>query len=109
MAKKGNRIEREKRTVEAMIRIYCSHHHGPETVLCPRCRTLLEYAHARLDRCSFGDEKTTCAKCPVHCYKPSMREEVRKVMRYSGPRMIYHHPIMAVRHIRDGRRKTKKG
>jgi hypothetical protein len=33
-----------------------------------------------------------------------MRENIRKVMRYAGPRMIYHHPIMALRHLLDGRR-----
>lgn len=109
MPRRNSRMEREKKTIEAMIKIYCSHHHDSKDSPCPECQILLEYAKARLDRCKFGEEKTTCAKCPVHCYKPDMREEVRKVMHYSGPRMIYHHPVMAVRHIRDGRRKPKKG
>ena len=28
-----------------------------------------------------------------------MREKIREVMRFSGPRLIFYHPIMAVRHI----------
>lgn len=108
MSQKKPRIEREKKTVESMITIYCSHHHDTKDVPCSECQALLEYAHTRLDRCPFSGDKTTCAKCPVHCYKSEMRERVREVMRYSGPRMIYHHPILAVRHIRDGFRKAKK-
>lgn len=88
------RIEREKQTVRQMVEIYChAHHHTTE--ICESCATLLEYAHARLDHCKFGEEKTTCKKCPVHCYKPAMREEMRGVMRYAGPRMIWHgHPSL---------------
>lgn len=93
-----NRIEREKETVSRMIAIYCRNHHGGKTV-CSDCRSLEEYAHHRLDRCKFGEHKTTCKKCRIHCYKPAMREEIAKVMRYSGPRMLFHHPIAALRHL----------
>ena len=55
--------------------------------------------------CPFGEGKTTCARCPVHCYRKDMREKIRQVMRYSGPRMVYRHPVMAARHLMDGRRK----
>jgi hypothetical protein len=34
-----------------------------------------------------------------------MREKIRDVMRYSGPRMIWHHPFLAIGHIFDGLRK----
>jgi hypothetical protein len=34
-----------------------------------------------------------------------MRENIRVVMRYSGPRMIYKHPIAAVWHMIDRGRK----
>ncbi len=40
-----------------------------------------------------------CSKCPIHCYKPKMREHIREVMRYSGPRMIFYHPIIAIKHM----------
>jgi hypothetical protein len=59
----------------------------------------------RLRRCPFQEGKTTCAKCPIHCYKPTMRERVRVVMRYAGPRMMLRHPSLAMWHLFDGRRK----
>ncbi|GAB6062973.1 nitrous oxide-stimulated promoter family protein [Deferrisoma palaeochoriense] len=106
MPKERNpRMERERKTIAAMIRLYCrGHHPGPERP-CAECRELLAYALERLDRCPFQEGKTTCAHCPVHCYKPSMRERVRAVMRYSGPRMLLRHPILALLHLWDGRRK----
>ncbi len=104
MSDKRPRITRESRTVAVMIAGYCrAHHAGRE--LCRECAALRDYALDQLRRCPFGEGKTTCAKCPVHCFRPEMREKIRAVMRYSGPRMIYRHPIMAVRHIIDARRK----
>jgi hypothetical protein len=35
-----------------------------------------------------------------------MREQVRAVMRYAGPRMVKEHPLLAAAHLTDGRRKT---
>ena len=92
------RIEEEKRTVEKMIRLYCRKREGNKE-LCTSCMQLLEYAHKRLLRCKFGNGKSTCQKCPVHCYKPLMREKMREVMRWAGPRMILYHPVDAVKHI----------
>jgi hypothetical protein len=74
--------------------------------LCSDCAALVEYAHRRLDRCPFQEKKTTCANCPVHCYKPEMRDKVRRVMRYAGPRMAYQHPLLALFHFFDGFRKN---
>lgn len=93
-----SRIEQEKVTVKHMIEIYCRANHNSES-LCSDCDNLLEYAYARLDHCKFGENKTTCKKCPVHCYKPDMREKMRIAMRYAGPRMIIYHPIAAIKHI----------
>ena len=59
---KKNRIAREKETVELMIRLYCRKKEK-NTVLCPDCEELLRYAHARLDRCPFGEKKSSCKKC----------------------------------------------
>lgn len=101
---KQPRIAREGRTVSVMIDLYCRKQHGGSE-LCPDCRELAVYAAERLWKCPFQNGKTTCAKCPVHCYKPAMRERIRAVMRYSGPRMIYRHPVLAVYHLVDGRRK----
>lgn len=94
-----DRIQREKQTVAAMIGVYCRARHGG--ALCATCRELLEYALARLDRCPFAAQKPTCAACPIHCYKPAMREQVQQVMRFAGPRMIYRHPWLALRHLLD--------
>lgn len=96
------RLIREKQTIEAMIRLYCRGHHAAAAGgVCGECRELLDYAMKRLDCCPFGAEKPTCARCPIHCYKPSMRERIREVMRYSGPRMLARHPILALRHQID--------
>ena len=93
-----SRIDREKRIAEQMIRLYCRRKEGNRE-LCPECQALLSYARARLDRCPFGEGKKTCRRCPVHCYKRDMRERMRRVMRYAGPRMLWVHPVAALRHL----------
>jgi hypothetical protein len=118
------RLAREERTIAAMIAMYCRDHHGealaagaPGTSpgdstaatptaegLCADCDGLLAYARLRLEKCRYGAGKPTCAKCATHCYKPEMRERVRAVMRYSGPRMLKEHPVLAVAHLADGRK-----
>ena len=100
----GKRLDRERRTVDAMIHIYCKGHHNTRGELCDECGALREYAFARLDRCRFADAKPACGNCKIHCYKPDMRERVRVVMRDSGPRMLLRHPVLAIAHVRDGRR-----
>lgn len=105
---KHPRMKRERKTVEVMIRYYCKKKHSEKEGLCGECTELMEYAFKRLHECPFQENKTTCAKCSVHCYKPSMREKVREVMRYSGPKMIYKHPYLAIRHLIDRRRKEPK-
>jgi len=87
-----------------MIRIHCRDLHGEDYRLCEDCAALLTYATRRLDRCVFGDDKPTCANCTVHCYSAAMRDEVRAVMRYAGPRMLWRHPVLALWHLVDGRR-----
>ncbi|MEA3546545.1 MAG: nitrous oxide-stimulated promoter family protein [Thermodesulfobacteriota bacterium] len=99
------RMAREYKTIKTMIRIYCHDHHGTTESPCPDCRELLDYARLRLIHCPFQEKKTSCGNCTVHCYKPAMREKIREVMRYVGPRMIFRHPIMALFHILDGLRK----
>lgn len=95
---KATRIEKEKQTVELMIRIYCRHKEG-HGKLCKECRELLEYAEARLSKCPFGEQKRTCRLCSIHCYKPAMRTRMQEVMRYAGPRMLLYHPIKALIHL----------
>lgn len=95
---KKSRIAREKSTVEFMIRLYCLKKEKNAT-LCPACEELLNYAHTRLDRCPFGEEKGSCKHCTVHCYKPLMREKMKQVMRFSGARMLLYAPWETIRHL----------
>ncbi len=95
------RMKREKDTIYAMVRIFCSAHHSSQCRLCMECTEFLEYARMRLDACPFQEKKTTCAKCKIHCYNPAMREKARKIMRYSGPRMLWQHPLLALNHAID--------
>ncbi len=102
----GPRIRREKKTVSAMVVLYCKGvHHGVE--LCRDCRELLDYSMAKLDKCMFSESKPTCARCPVHCFEKAKRDRMRTVMRYSGPRMLTRHPILTILHAVDGRAKPR--
>jgi len=92
------RIALEKRTIRAMIGIYCRSCHSPGEGICLDCREMFDYACTRLDRCPLGEDKSTCAQCSTHCYRPEMRARVKEVMRFAGPRMAYRHPILALRH-----------
>ena len=99
----------EKLLVSEMIALYCRKQHKmPKGTLCPDCRALNDYALARIDRCPFMETKTFCVNCHVHCYKPDMREKIRAVMRFSGPRMIFYHPVAAVRHVVETKREKKR-
>lgn len=100
--------EREKKVVSLMIKLYCNKKHHTKDALCEECRQLDEYARLRSDKCPFMETKTFCSNCKVHCYKPDMREKIREVMRFSGPRMMFHHPVMAIRHVIESRREKNK-
>ena len=97
--------KREKKTVEVMINFFCNNHHKQEAHLCVECHELFEYAIQRLEKCPFQEQKPTCFKCKIHCYEPSMRRKIRNVMKYSGPRMFFKQPSLALHHILDGFRK----
>lgn len=108
MRKIESKREQEKRTVALMIRIYCRKNHGMTKTLCTECQALLDYAAQRSDKCPFMETKTFCSNCRVHCYKPEMRENIRKVMRFSGPRMIFYHPVMAIRHVVESKKEKRR-
>ena len=130
-ARPPRRLAREEKTIAAMIALYCrdlhaaaeplgaavgacNGHGGPSPGqtgdgLCPECAELLAYARLRLEKCRYGADKPTCANCETHCYRPAMREKVREVMRYSGPRMLKLHPVLAVAHLVDGRKTPAEG
>jgi hypothetical protein len=105
--KRFERRERELKTIETMVHMYCrGHRHLNAEPLCRDCAELFEYATRRLQRCVFGDTKPTCANCLVHCYSAEKRDRVRMVMRWAGPRMLFRHPVLALFHKLDGRRPT---
>ncbi len=108
----SRRIGREQRTLAVMVHMYCRDMHGSvleqppgnAVPLCPSCAALLDYALERVRRCPFAQNKPTCARCTVHCFRGDMREQMRAVMRYSGPRMTLRHPYLALAHLLDRRR-----
>jgi predicted amidophosphoribosyltransferase len=108
MAMGERRLEREKRTIQAMIEIYCRGRHGQSGGLCGECGQLLNYALERIDKCPYRQNKPTCAKCTIHCYKPQMRDQVRAVMRYAGMRMMFHHPVITFLHYMDEMKHARK-
>lgn len=93
-------IQYEVTTIEKMVNIYCHKKHGSNKgELCINCNEVFLYAQARLMKCPYGDKKGACADCKIHCYNKKMREQMRLVMRFSGPRMIIYHPKDFLRHI----------
>lgn len=92
------RISEEKVVVGRMVSMYCKGK-GHGRIMCPECAGLLRYAEARLDSCRFSEDKPSCSKCRVHCYKPEMRRKIKAVMRYAGPRMLFCDPCRAIRHL----------
>ncbi len=99
MTKVEKKRKKEQQVVGLMIALYCRKNHGGKHSLCPSCQALADYAMLRSQNCPFMEQKTFCANCKVHCYKPAMREEIRSVMRFSGPRMLLYHPILAIWHL----------
>jgi hypothetical protein len=97
----SRRIRREKKTIGVMIGMYCRARHGNAIVPCEECSGLLSYAHQKIDTCVFHDHKPVCNECRIHCYSRGMREEVRNVMRFSGPRMLLAHPLLGILHMVD--------
>jgi hypothetical protein len=87
-----------------MLRIYCHDLHACDRPLCDPCQELHDYAMQRLEHCVFGPDKPVCSKCPVHCYRPELRERIRGVMRYAGPRMLLRHPLLAANHLWEKRK-----
>ena len=92
-------IETEQKTIELMIRMYCKKYHNCRLEICNECAELTDYAMTRLHKCRYGNSKPICRACKTHCYNPVMREKIIKVMRFSGPRMMFSHPIYAFCYI----------
>jgi len=109
MALKRDKLEKEKKTLSVMLKIYCRNNHNSSgKKLCPDCQHLRKYAEEQLQKCPFGPTKGPCSQCEIHCYKPEMRKRIRDVMRYSGPRMLGRHPVLALSHLIKERKHKPK-
>lgn len=104
----ARRRAREERVISQMVALYCAGNHDAASrteraccgePVCPACKAVDAYAVLRTARCRQMHAKTSCEKCPYHCYRPQEREQIRQVMRYAGPRMLTKHPIAAIRHL----------
>ncbi len=103
------KLEKEKEVCNLMIELYCKKKHKTKKhCLCDECKDLSNYVSYRLSKCPFGENKTFCSNCKIHCYKPEYREKIRNVMRFSGPRMIFHHPILAIKHVVETKKEKKR-
>lgn len=92
----------DRRTLEAMGLIYCYAHH-PEGAkdgigLCPSCRDAVEAVLRKTSSCPH-EHKINCQDCDIKCQRAGDIEQVRAIMGYAAPRMIYRHPIMTIRYI----------
>lgn len=94
-----NTPEKKKRVLYSMIKLYCQAHHGKGEKLCSDCHNLFLYAEKRVDNCPFREKKGFCSGCSIGCYQREMKMAIGKVMRYSGPRMVFYHPLWAFAHL----------
>lgn len=90
--------KKEIETIELMIKIYCRHHHKNKG-LCQNCQNILNYSSQRIELCPVKSTKTFCSCCKIHCYNKEIQKEIKKIMRYSGPFMLFYHPIKALSHM----------
>lgn len=110
----ARRREHEKLTYLAMARIYCRKVHtgprepyhtadgklvrffpGRSCSLCPDCTKRADDVLKRTARCPHMAYKTFCHNCPRPCHKED--PEGARMMRSSGPRLLFYHPIIGLR------------
>ena len=98
-------VEDEIRLVDSMIDLYTEAHRqhpSKSDESAPNMEALKAYTHKRIEQCRYRSgkqKKPFCNVCPIHCYKPEMRRQIRAVMRYSGPRMLFRHPVLSLQHL----------
>lgn len=100
-----NKREKEKETIQFMISLYCRKKHRRQD--CEDCKALYAYAAKRIDLCPFMETKSFCSNCKVHCYEKKQREEIKNVMRFSGPYMLIYRPHLAIHHLYTSRKEKK--
>ncbi|MBN2428015.1 MAG: nitrous oxide-stimulated promoter family protein [Deltaproteobacteria bacterium] len=92
-------IAKEYLTIAAMIDIYCRKIHGRKNSRCPKCLELLDYVEKRLQFCRYAENKPRCRECPTPCFAQPQKALIKKVMKFSGPRLMLYHPFLALRHL----------
>lgn len=95
------RREKKHEIVEKMIETYCTKqkHLNDGGKLCSDCDELLNYSLQRTTRCPHVEKTLFCVNCPTPCYKPDMKEKMRIMMKYSGPRFFFSHPLIVLEHV----------
>ena len=81
-----------------MIKIYCNEVHQKHLDDCDECNKLFEYAVLKINNCP-QKIKPKCVNCKIHCYHKKNQEKIKIIMRYSGPKMIWKHPILTLKHF----------
>lgn len=102
-AMENTHIDKDRKTLEAIGRIYCAAHHEDakkdEAGLCASCRETVERTFERASACPFGHEGN-CQDCEVHCQRGDAQRRIREMMRYAAPRMTVRHPLMTFDYLR---------
>lgn len=96
--------DREKKVITEMVKLYCRKNHK-NGELCDECNEVLNYSLKRIDNCKFMETKTFCSNCKSPCYSLKMKEKIKQIMKFSGPRMLLYHPILVIYHIISGLKK----
>ncbi len=90
--------DREKKVISEMVKLYCRKNHKKRE-LCDECKEVLNCSLKRIDNCQFMETKTFCSNCKAPCYSPKMKEKVKQIMKFSGPRILFHHPLLVISHM----------
>lgn len=120
---RDKKVRNDTRIVAGLAAIYCAGNHRdrqrtPITSdasrlgvygrrvprVCEGCAEHIRYAEKRRAYCP-RNPKPFCAHCDIHCYKPDESEWQRQMMRYAGPRSIWHgYAIPGVKHALEARK-----
>ncbi|NLI72500.1 MAG: nitrous oxide-stimulated promoter family protein [Bacteroidales bacterium] len=118
----------EKQIFFLMAAMYCQDHHAaesekvpiaklefPEEIqdwiskekrithyrLCANCYELIDKAFQHTERCPHSTYKTFCHECPTMCYRKEDQEKMLPIMRYSGKKIMWKHPMYTWRFIKN--------
>ncbi len=123
---KDPKVIADTRVVAGLAAIYCRGNHADRTrpsltsdgrdlgvygrrapAMCPECAEHIRYAEKRRAFCP-KDPKPFCAHCDTHCYRSDEAEWQRQMMRYAGPRSLWHgYAIPGIKHALEARKWRK--